>query len=237
MNPRLSNDETPGRLGGTPTQPARFFTGPSEFRAWLEANHETATELWMGLKRKHLPDAGLTWAEAVPEALCFGWIDSKAERIDEDTRRQRWTPRRPGSNWSNINIAHVERLIQEGKMAPAGLAAYQARKRERSGIYSFEQQAGTLPDAYALALAASLAATAFWEAATPSYRKLCTNWVTTAKQQATNDRRMTQLIECCAAGVLIPSQRYGEVPAWLARAAKAAAAAARHQEDGGDADV
>lgn len=217
----------PGRLGGTPEKPAIFFTGREEFRAWLEANHATAAELWMGLNRKHVPNGGLTWDEAVPEALCFGWIDSRAERIDENARRQRWTPRRPGSNWSKVNVAHVERLIAAGLMTPAGLAAYQARRPERTGIYSFEQPPGVLPPPYAVLLAASPAATAFWDTATPSYRKLCTAWVTTAKQQATNDKRMTQLVDCCAAGQLIPSQRYGEPPAWLTRAAQAAGEATR----------
>ena len=86
-----------GRLGGTAEQPATFFRDADEFRSWLEANHETATELWMGLYKAHVDDRGLTWKEAVPEALAFGWIDSKAERIDDDARRQRWTPRRTGS--------------------------------------------------------------------------------------------------------------------------------------------
>ena len=127
-----------GTPGGTPERPAIFFSGPEEFREWLEANHATAPELWMGLHKRHVADRGLTWDEAVPEALCFGWIDSVAQRIDDDTRRQRWTPRRPGSNWSNINIAHVERLTAEGRMDPAGLAAFERRSAERSGIYSFE---------------------------------------------------------------------------------------------------
>lgn len=214
-----------GRPGGTPEKPALFFTGPEEFRAWLEANHQTATELWMGLNRKHLPEAGLTWHEAVPEALCFGWIDSRAERIDENTRRQRWTPRRTGSNWSKVNVDHVERLIAEGRMMPAGMAAYEARKPENTGIYSFEQASGILPGVYAERLAASPAANAFWEAATGRYRKLCTHWVTSAKQQKTNDNRMAQLIDCCATGQLIPPQRYGDVPAWLTRAARAASEA------------
>jgi len=84
-----------GTPGGTPERPAVFFSGPGEFRAWLEENHASETELWMGLYKRHVPDRGLTWEQAVPEALCFGWIDSVSQRIDEDARRQRWTPRKP----------------------------------------------------------------------------------------------------------------------------------------------
>ena len=110
-----------GRHGGTPERPALFFSDAAEFRCWLEANHATAAELWMGLYKKHVPDRGLTWDDAVPEALCFGWIDSIAQRIDDDATRQRWTPRKKGSNWSNVNVAHVERLTAEGRMTPAGI--------------------------------------------------------------------------------------------------------------------
>ena len=89
-----------GTPGGSAERPALFFADTAEFRAWLEEHHETATELWMGLYKKHVPERGLTWAAAVPEALCFGWIDSVAQRIDEDAVRQRWTPRKSSSVWS-----------------------------------------------------------------------------------------------------------------------------------------
>jgi uncharacterized protein YdeI (YjbR/CyaY-like superfamily) len=214
-----------GTPGGTPERPALFFSGPQEFRAWLEANHDRETELWMGLRKKHVPDRGLTWADAVVEALCFGWIDSVAQRIDEDSTRQRWTPRKPGSNWSAINIASVERLIGEGRMHPAGLAAYAQRREDRSGVYAYENRDLELPGEYAARLAADPAASAFWEQATPTYRKVVTNWVLTAKQEATRDKRMTQLLEDCAAGRLVPPQRYGELPKWVERAAAAAEAA------------
>jgi uncharacterized protein YdeI (YjbR/CyaY-like superfamily) len=156
------------------------------------------------------------------EALCFGWIDSVAQRIDEDCVRQRWTPRKSGSNWSSINIASVERLIAEGRMRPAGLAAYEKRREDRSGIYAYENRERELPPEYAARLAADPAASAFWAVATPSYRKIATNWVLTAKQEATQDKRMAQLLEDSAAGRLIPSQRYGEQPRWVERAAQAA---------------
>jgi uncharacterized protein YdeI (YjbR/CyaY-like superfamily) len=214
-----------GTPGGTPERPATFFSGPEEFAAWLAANHDTATELWMGLHKKHVRERGLTWEQAVIEALCWGWIDSVAQRVDEDTTRQRWTPRKATSNWSSINIAAVERLKAEGRMQPSGLAAYERRREDRSGIYSYESAAGELPAEYAARLAADPAATAFWEVATASYRKLAVHWVVTAKQEATREKRMSQLLEDSAAGRLIPSQRYGTQPKWVERAAAAARAA------------
>ncbi|MET4158330.1 YdeI/OmpD-associated family protein [Agromyces sp. PvR057] len=211
-----------GTPGGTPERPALFFADAAEFRAWLEANHETAPELWMGLNKKHVERPGLTWAEAVPEALCFGWIDSIAQRIDDDARRQRWSPRKPGSIWSAVNVAHVERLIAEGRMHPAGLAAYERRRADRTGVYSHERVDQQLPPEAAARLEADAAASAFWHAATPTYRRMVTHWVLTAKQEDTRERRLAQLIDDSAAGRLVPFQRYGETPRWVERAGQAA---------------
>jgi uncharacterized protein YdeI (YjbR/CyaY-like superfamily) len=214
-----------GTPGGTPERPATFFSGPQEFWAWLEVNHDSATELWMGLYKKHVPDRGLTWEAAVVEALCWGWIDSVAQRLDGDAVRQRWTPRKASSNWSTVNITTVERLIVEGRMQPPGLAAYERRRPERSGVYAYENRDRELPPEYAAQLEGDPRASAFWAVATPSYRKLAVNWVLTAKQEATRDRRLAQLVDDSAHGRLIPSQRYGEQPRWVERAAQAAAAA------------
>lgn len=214
-----------GTPGGSAGRPATFFTGPEEFRAWLDAHHETTSELWMGLYKKHVPGRGLTWEQAVLEALCYGWIDSVAQRIDEDAVRQRWTPRKAGSTWSTINIVSVERLKAENRMQPAGLAAFERRRPDRSGIYAYENQGRDLPAEDAARLAADPRAAAFWAETTPSYRKVAVNWVLSAKQAATRERRLDQLIENSATGLLIPSQRYGESPKWVARAAEAARAA------------
>lgn len=207
-----------GTPGGTPEKPAIFFSGPEEFRAWLEAHHETAPELWMGLRRAHVADRGLTWQEAVPEALCFGWIDSLAQGIDDDTRRQRWTPRRPGSNWSKINVAHVERLTAEGRMHPAGIAAYEQRRADRTGIYSSESDRDDqLPAVLHARLEVDPVAAAFWAGATRSYRKVVVHWVTSAKREATVESRMADLVEDCRHGRLVKNQRYGAEPAWARR--------------------
>lgn len=200
-------------------RPATFFEAPADFRAWLEANHDSATELWMGLRKKHVQPRGLTWAAAVEEALCYGWIDSVVQSLGPDAVRQRWTPRRRGSVWSTINVATAERLVADGRMRPAGLAAYQARSADRQGIYAYEQaDSGRLPQEYAARLAADPRADVFWAAATHSYRKQCVHWVLSAKRQATRDRRLAQLLADCAAGRLITPLQYGTEPTWAARA-------------------
>jgi uncharacterized protein YdeI (YjbR/CyaY-like superfamily) len=209
-----------GHLGGTDERPARFFSDASEFSAWLAQNHGSAPELWMGLNKKHVPDRGLTWEDAVPEALCWGWIDSVVQRIDEDAVRQRWTPRRKGRNWSKINLDLVERLTAEGRMQPSGLRVHAERKREPAG-YSYESPSDLAPR-YAELMNANAAAAAFWAEATPSYQRICVTWVMSAKQEATRERRMSSLIDDHAQGRLIQPQRYGELPKWVARAAAAA---------------
>lgn len=202
-------------LGGTSERPARFFSGPDAFDEWLAANHDRETELWMGLFKKHVADRGLTWPEAVPVALCWGWIDSTMHRIDDDTVRQRWTPRRPGSNWSKVNIQLVAELTAAGRMQPPGLAAFAKRRPDDEG-YSYEQLAGlSLPVDYEAALRADPAAAAFfYDRATASYRRQAIAWVIGAKTEATRDKRMAELIADSAAGRLIKPQRYGTLPKW-----------------------
>ena len=116
-----------------------FFSSPREFYDWLEQNHQTADEVYLGYWKKHTGKASLTWSEAVDQALCFGWIDGRVNRIDDERHMQRFTPRRPNSNWSNVNVAKVERLIEEGLMRPAGLAAFALRKDAKTGVYSYEK--------------------------------------------------------------------------------------------------
>lgn len=201
-----------------------FFATAAEFGDWLEAHHATEAEVWTVFYRKGDPRQGLTWADAVPEALRFGWIDSISRAVGDGARVQRWTPRKARSIWSAVNIAHVERLQAEGRMHPAGLAAYEARSPERTAVYSHERR-NELTAEQAASLAANPAAQAFWEAATPSYRRSVANWVQSAKREQTRTDRLATLVEDCAAGRLVAIQRYGEPPAWLARAAAAASAA------------
>lgn len=214
-----------GTPGGSAERPAVFFRDAAEFRAWLEAHHETAAELWMGLSAKHVEPRGLTWVEAVPEALCFGWIDSLSQRIDGDARRQRWTPRKRSSTWSAVNVAHVERLLAEGRMRPAGIAAFEARREEATGVYAYETAEQQLPPELQQHLDASAAARAFLAEAPAGYRRTAVAWVLGAKREATREQRARQLADDSAAGRLIPPQRYGETPRWVERAAAAAGAA------------
>ena len=118
----------------------KTFRTQAAFRAWLETHHATATELELRLFKVHAAHRGMTYAQALDEALSFGWIDGVVHRFDEDSFRQRYTPRQPRSNWSRRNIEHVERLKKAGRMTPAGLAAYDARDMRRTGVYSFEQE-------------------------------------------------------------------------------------------------
>lgn len=203
------------QVGGTPERPALFFDAPDDFRDWLDRFHATRSELWMGLFKKHVAPRGLTWEDAVPEALCYGWIDSVVQRIDDDSVRQRWTARKPSSNWSRVNVALVEGLITAGRMRPAGLAAFARRRPEATGIYTYELPPEALPEPYEARLRADAAAAAFFYGrATESYRRVCVRWVLSAKQEVTRDRRLADLIADSAAGRLIRPQRYGEPPAW-----------------------
>lgn len=200
-------------IGGTAEKPARFFAGPDAFDAWLADHHASETELWMGLFKKHAADRGLTWPDAVPVALCWGWIDSSMHRLDDDTVRQRWTPRKPTSLWSKVNIALVAELTAAGRMQPAGLAAFE-RRRETPG-YSYEAPEQLLPAEFEARLRADAAAASFfYDRATASYRKLCIGWVLQAKTEVTREKRIADLIADCAAGRLIRPQRYGTPPKW-----------------------
>jgi uncharacterized protein YdeI (YjbR/CyaY-like superfamily) len=177
-----------------------FFESPEEFYDWLEQHHETESEVYVGMYKKHTGRRAMTWSEAVDQALCFGWIDGRANGIDEDKYMQRFTPRRPGSNWSKINIEKVAKLKEAGLMRPAGLAAFERRRDDRTGVYSFERDNAELPPEYEERLRANPAAREYWEARPPGYRRTATHWVMSAKREETRERRMDQLIEDCASG-------------------------------------
>ena len=203
-----------------------FFKSAAEFRAWLEKHHAN-DELVLGFFNASSGKGGITHKEALDEALCYGWIDGVVKNLTPGSYTIRFSPRRPGSHWSRINVAAVEELIAQGRMRPSGLAAFEARREDRTGTYSFEQgDLGLTPEQEAV-LRADPAAAAFWDAATPGYRKVVVHWLGDARQAATRERRLAQLVEDCAAGRLVKFQRYGTEPAWVARAAVAAKAARR----------
>lgn len=182
-----------------------FFSTPDEFRAWLEENHDKAQEVWVGFYKKHTGKASLAWAQAVDQALCFGWIDSQGKRIDDESHMLRFTPRKTRSIWSAVNLKRVPELIEMGLMHPAGLKAYEARTEERSGIYSHEQKGEVkLDPAYEEQFHANEAAWAFFETQAPSYQKAAIWWVISAKKEETRQRRLNQLIEDSAQGRRVP---------------------------------
>ena len=176
-------------------RPQARFSGPEELRAWLEEHHATETELWVELPRKASGERGLTWPELVDEVLCFGWIDGHMKPIDDVWRRQRITPRRKGSKWSKRNIERVRVLTEEGRMRPAGLAVFEARS---TAAYTYERTAEELSDEQLARFPRE--ARAWFERQTPSYRRTCAGWVLGAKQEATRERRLEQLIEASGRG-------------------------------------
>ena len=182
------------------TMNPKFFPTPSAFRKWLAANHAKSTELVVGFYKKGSGKPSITWPESVDEALCFGWIDGVRNSIDEESYRIRFTPRKPSSVWSAVNIRNVERLIKEKRMQPAGLKAFEARKENRSGIYAYEQRSPELVEPYAGIFKRNKAAWKFFQAQPPYYRKTMNWWIVSAKQEGTRSKRLDKLIEESAKG-------------------------------------
>jgi len=177
-----------------------YFSSPQDFYDWLEENHETADEVYVGFFKQHTGKRAMSWSEAVDQALCFGWIDGKVNAIDANRYMQRFTPRRPGSNWSKVNVEKVARLKEAGLMRPAGLAAFERRSEDRTGVYSYEDAANGLPPEYERLLRANPAAAEYFDSRPPSYRRTATYLVMSAKREETRLRRLQQLIEDSAAG-------------------------------------
>lgn len=187
-----------------------FFAGAAEFRRWLEENSTTAAELIVGFYKTGSGRPSLTWPESVDEALCFGWIDGVRKRIDDASYLIRFSPRRPGSVWSAVNIASAQRLIAAGRMTPAGMAAFEARKENKSGIYSYEQRRAKLEEPYNTLLQQNEAAWNFFQSQPPSYRKGASWFILSAKQEATRMKRLAKLIAYSARGERLPEFRIGE---------------------------
>jgi uncharacterized protein YdeI (YjbR/CyaY-like superfamily) len=182
-----------------------FFATPAEFEAWLEANHDRAPELLVGFHKRATKRPSITWPEAVDEALCFGWIDGVRRRLDDHSYTIRFTPRRPGSHWSAVNVARAEELIAEGRMRPAGKQAFERRRADRTARASYERaDEARLEAGQEQRLRADPRAWAFFSAQPPWYRRSATHWVTSAKRAETRERRLARLIEDSAAGRRIP---------------------------------
>ena len=186
-----------------------FFKSPGEYRRWLEKNHESARELWIGFWKKATGKPSLTWQQVVDESLCFGWIDGIRKSIDADSFKQRVTPRRATSIWSQINIRRVGELTAEGRMHKAGLTAFE--KRDRTKAYSYENMHRGLGPPEETQFKKNKKAWAFFQAQPPGYRRLAGWWVTSAKKEETRQRRLESLMRDSAAGRrlagLVPKKR------------------------------
>ena len=177
-----------------------FFPRPADFRRWLDRNHATAKELLVGFQKKDSGKPSVTWPESVDEALCFGWIDGIRRRVDDVSYTIRFTPRKSTSIWSAVNIRRVAVLTREGRMEPAGMKAFEKRRENRSGIYSYEQRRAQLEEPYAGILRKNETAWRFFEAQPPGYRKLMSWRVLSAKKEETRLKRLEQLIDASARG-------------------------------------
>jgi uncharacterized protein YdeI (YjbR/CyaY-like superfamily) len=181
------------------TEPT-FFASPAAWREWLDKHHETASECLVGLVKVTTGAANMTWSESVDQALCFGWIDGVRRRIDDRSYSIRFTPRKPASIWSRINVEKVTALEAAGLMAPAGRQAFAGRSAGKTAIYSYERDAEDFSDEQAAEFGSNQPAWTFWLAQAPWYRRNATHWVLGAKRAETRERRLKQLIEDSAHG-------------------------------------
>lgn len=177
-----------------------FFAVPNDLRKWFRQHHKEADELWVGYYRKDSGKPSVSWPESVDEALCVGWIDGIRKSVDHESYKIRFTPRRRGSIWSAVNIKRVEALTSEDRMKPEGLKAFQARRENKSGIYSYEQRPTELEEPYQSILRTNKSAWEFFAAQPPSYRKMITWWIVSAKQEETRQKRLKKLIAASAVG-------------------------------------
>jgi uncharacterized protein YdeI (YjbR/CyaY-like superfamily) len=171
----------------------KIFSSSAEFREWLETNHDRVPELWLGFYNKRTEKKSITYREALDEALCFGWIDGVRKSINHTTYKQRFTPRRPKSYWSEVNIRRVGELAKLGRIAPSGDKAFEQRTSD-SGRYSFESGPKQLPLAYERQFKSTPGAWEFFRAQAPWYQRTSSFWVVSAKKEETRQRRLAMLI-------------------------------------------
>ncbi|MBK9392148.1 MAG: YdeI/OmpD-associated family protein [Bacteroidetes bacterium] len=171
-----------------------FFNGQKEFRKWLEKNHKTEKELIVGYYKKETGKPSMTWSESVDQALCFGWIDGIRRKVDEESFCIRFTPRRPGSNWSRVNINKVEELQKSGLMTPAGLQLFNNRKDTSGDSYSYENRPAEFSPEMEKLFRKNKTAWGYFEKQAPSYRKVRIYWILSAKQEETKLNRLKKLI-------------------------------------------
>jgi len=197
---------SPARAAGPGADAAnpRFFATPALWRAWLAKHHASTDVLWVGFRRVGSGEPSITWPQSVDEALCFGWIDGLRKSLDATSYAIRFTPRKTTSNWSAVNVRRMAELEREGRVAEAGRRAFAARREERTAIYTYEKRPIDLSPGHAKVLRANAAAWRWWSEQPPGYRKSVAWWIASAKQDATRERRLAQLVTCCAEGRPVP---------------------------------
>ncbi len=176
------------------TDEAVYFGSPEEFRAWLEVHHASAAELWVGFHKRATGRPSMTWPQSVDEALCFGWIDGLRKSVDAARYKIRFTPRRPTSNWSAINVARAAELVAERRMRAPGLLAYENRREDRTARYAYEQEGARLSETHERDFRRDPKAWAFYQAQPPWYRRTTGWWVASAKREETRERRLRELM-------------------------------------------
>jgi uncharacterized protein YdeI (YjbR/CyaY-like superfamily) len=177
-----------------------FFPSASDFREWLTLNHDNAQELWVGFYKKHSGKAGISYQEAVDEALCFGWIDGLKKALDDVSYTHRFTPRKPKSFWSAVNIKRVAGLKRLGRIMPPGLTAFAGRDEQKAMQYSYERTTCQLGGAHEKQFRRNAKAWQFFQAQPPGYRRTATWWVISAKREETRGKRLAKLIEASEEG-------------------------------------
>lgn len=182
----------------------RFFAAAEDFRKWLKVHHGSTRELWVGFYKKGSGRPSITWPESVDEALCVGWIDGLRKTIDMESYKIRFTPRKTTSNWSAVNIGRAKELTKEGRVRPAGLKAFEARKEEKSGIYAYEnRKLAVLGKAAEKRFRARSKAWNFFQSQPASYRQTLIWWVVSAKKEETRRGRLEKLIAASGAGLRV----------------------------------
>ena len=178
-----------------PNENPIFFATPAKFRAWLKRNHARCPQQWVGFHRKSSGLPSITWPESVDEALCFGWIDGLRKTVDAQSYKIRFTPRRPTSIWSAVNIRRMNELIGMGRVQDAGMKAFERRSADRSAIYAYENRKSAKFDPAAQQkFQSNRPAWNFFRQQPPGYRQLMTWWVISAKRSETKAKRLTKLI-------------------------------------------
>ena len=177
-----------------------FFSSADDLRRWLDRHHRTATEVWIGFYKKASRKKGISYAEALDLALCYGWIDGIRKRVDDDGYTNRFSPRTAKSVWSAINIRRVGELTRLGLMHPRGIEVFQGRDPSKAGLYSFENRPKTLAPALARTFRANRKAWAFFQAQPPGYRRLVIFMIMSAKKAATKERRLARAIDASEKG-------------------------------------